>query len=126
MAGIVAVIDDDVSVRDSLGALLSINGFTVHLYETGDRFLANIPATQRLCLVVDFFMPDLTGLDIITYVRERNLRFPIILVSGTEANNLASKAFAAGATRFMLKPYRPNHMIQEIVNVLDDHHTPLH
>ena len=118
----VAIVEDDQSVRASLEVMLSAAGYQVNAFHAGRDFLSAIPARGNLCALIDFHLPGISGLEIVTELRAKAYQFPIILVSGTESPNLANRALQAGANSFLRKPYKPRLLISEIHTVIRAHY----
>jgi FixJ family two-component response regulator len=101
----VFVVDDDVSVRNSLRRLLTSEGYDVVVCGSAAEFLA-LPARPRpSCLVTDLRMPGTTGLDLQEMLRRSGRELPIIVSSGQADAATAARVRAAGAVRFLVKPF---------------------
>ena len=100
----VAVVDDDEAVRESLRFLLETAGYDVTTYNSACGFLSNPSATDAACLVVDQHMPRVTGLDLLSRLRERGAALPIALISGSLSPDLVSRAHELGAAVVLEKP----------------------
>ena len=118
----IAIVEDDESVRDSLEVMLSIAGYQVHSFHSGKEFLSELPSSHNLCALIDFHLPGISGLEIVSHLRANEYWFPVIMVSGTESPDLANRAIQAGANVFLRKPYRPNSLITEIHTVVRAHY----
>ena len=102
--GIVAIVDDDDAVRDSLQFLLEIAGFQVAAYSSAQQFLNDAKPADLRCLVVDQHMPDITGLQLVTQVRAQGTRLPIALITGSPSLDLVRRARELGITTVLEKP----------------------
>jgi two-component system response regulator FixJ len=110
----VFLIDDQKAVRDALGEMLSVFGFTVHAYSSADSFLDTIREPQLGCIVSDVRMP---GMDGITFVRElarRRIAMPVVLISGHADVPMAVAGIKAGAQDFIEKPVDDAQLIAAI------------
>ena len=108
MAGempVVHVIDDDEAMRDSLGFLLDIEGFTTRLYPSAEAFLEGIAELQGGCILTDVRMPGMSGLDLVRKVRELGVTAPVVVMTGHGDVPLAVEAMKAGARDFIEKPF---------------------
>jgi two-component system response regulator FixJ len=100
----VIVIDDHDSVRDSLRAFLESEDLLVKDYATAETFLADGPDSGD-CLIVDVQMPGMNGLELQDELIRRNVRLPLIVVTGYAQIALAVRAIKAGAVDFLEKPF---------------------
>ena len=78
----VFVIDDQKAVRDALGEMLSVFGFTVETYASADEFLAALRGPQLGCIVADVRMPGTDGIELVRELVRRQIRIPVVLISG--------------------------------------------
>lgn len=102
---LVYLVDDDFSVRDSLGLLIESTGQAVRCFESADSFLNNYDPAQAGCLVLDVRMPGMGGLELQEEMTRRDFAIPIIFISGHADIPDSSKAFRAGAIDYMEKPF---------------------
>lgn len=115
----VVVIDDDLSVRRSLGRLLASAGYDAIICSSAEEFLAMPSVPRPACLVTDVRMPGMTGLDLLDVLRTRGPSLPIILVSGDADASTAAYAHAAGVVRFLLKPFASEDLLGALAEALD-------
>jgi len=101
----VYIVDDDEAVRDSLSALLASKGYSVTGFASAREFLAVAPSLPAGCLIVDIRMPEMDGLTLQQQLIERNLGFPLIVITGHGDVPLAVRAMKAGAVDFIEKPF---------------------
>jgi two-component system response regulator FixJ len=101
----VIVIDDHESVRASLKAFLETEGLLVKDYATAETFLADGIVDVSGCLIVDIQMPGMSGLELQEELARRNMRVPVIVVTGHADVGLAVRAMKAGAVDFLEKPF---------------------
>jgi FixJ family two-component response regulator len=115
----VFVVDDDVSVRESLEALFRLSGWRARAYASAEAFLA-CPAAGGFggtgCLVLDISLPDLDGLDLQAMVAPERRELPIIFITGHGDIPKSVRAMKAGAVEFLTKPY-DNRVLVEAVNI---------
>ena len=98
------VIDDQPSVRDAIGEMLSVFGFTVETFDSAASFLDKVPATRPGCVVADVRMPGMDGIALIGEMARRAIGIPIILISGHADVPMAVAGIKAGADDFIEKP----------------------
>jgi two-component system, LuxR family, response regulator FixJ len=102
-AGAIAVVDDDAAVCDSTRFLLETYDFDVHTYQSGADFLRDNPAIA--CLIVDYHMPGLTGLDVVSELRKRGRAVPtIIMITATTDPIVERRAAELGIRQVLKKP----------------------
>ena len=100
----VFVIDDQKAVRDALGEMLSVFGFTVETYPSADEFLAALRGPQLGCIVADVRMPGTDGIELVRELVRRQIRIPVVLISGHADVPMAVAGIKAGAEDFIEKP----------------------
>jgi len=99
---VVLVIDDDSAVRNSLKFALEVEGFSVQVYSTGAALLKE-EMPESGCLVADYYLPEMNGLDVIELLRERDVKLPAILITSHPTAAIRSRARSAGV-RLVEKP----------------------
>jgi FixJ family two-component response regulator len=100
----VHIVDDDPAVRDALGLLLSIKGYSTAVFATGRDFLNAWRPDWVGCLLLDIRMPDMDGLTLQQKLLDLQSRLPVIVVTGHADVSLARQAFRAHAFDFLEKP----------------------
>jgi RNA polymerase sigma factor (sigma-70 family) len=118
-APIVFVVDDDPSVRSSLKFLLSTVGLQVETFDSAGSFLRKKPADAPSCLVLDVRLPGLSGLDFQRELRARNIRTPIVFLTGHGDIPMSVRAIKAGAVEFLTKPFRDQDLLDAVRIALD-------
>ena len=113
-APIVFVVDDDPSVRSSLKFLLSTVGLQVESFDSADAFLHKKPPDAPSCLVLDVRLPGLSGLDFQRELAARNIRIPIIFLTGHGDIPMSVRAMKAGAVEFLTKPFRDQDLLDAV------------
>jgi FixJ family two-component response regulator len=102
---IVFVVDDDVSVRESLELLIPCSGWRVETFASAEEFLAQeLPVAPR-CLVLDVSLPGLNGLELQKRIAPNQLDMPIIFITGFGDVPTTVRATKAGAAEFLTKPF---------------------
>ena len=112
---VVAVVDDDEAVRDSLRFLLETAGHAVETYESGTQYLADGEAGQASCLVVDQHMPQLSGLELVAVLRRRGRAMRALLITGSLTSDMLSRAAELGISRVLEKPLNEDDLLGFIV-----------
>jgi FixJ family two-component response regulator len=110
----VVVVDDDVSVRESLELLIENEGWKPALFESAEKFLARLPNLVPSCLILDVNLPDLSGLDIQQRISDEKFSTPIIFITGYGDIPTSVRAMKAGAAEFLTKPLDDAIVLQAI------------
>jgi FixJ family two-component response regulator len=118
VTGIVFVVDDDVSVRDSLELLLRSAGWQARVFESAQRFLAYPRPTVPSCLVLDVTLPGLNGLELQKRLADRP-DMPIIFITGYGDVPTSVQAMKAGAVEFLIKPFNNDVLLDAIRGALE-------
>ncbi len=113
-APVVLVVDDDPSVRSSLKFLLSSVGLQVESFDSAETFLQRKPPDAPSCLVLDVRLRGLSGLDFQRELAARNIRIPIVFVTGHGDIPMSVRAMKAGAIEFLTKPYRDQDLLDAV------------
>jgi RNA polymerase sigma factor (sigma-70 family) len=113
-ASVVFVVDDDPSVRSSLKFLLSSVGLQVESFDSAETFLQRKPPDAPSCLVLDVRLRGLSGLDFQHELAARNIRIPIVFVTGHGDIPMSVRAMKAGAIEFLTKPYRDQDLLDAV------------
>ena len=102
---LVAVVDDDESVRESLPDLLGEFGFDARVFPSAEEFLVSDSLGQTKCLVLDIAMPGMTGFDLQQELKVRGHKIPIVFITAQKDETVRKRAFERGAVGFLLKPF---------------------
>lgn len=115
---IVFVVDDDVSVRESLELLIRFAGWEPETFALAREFLARPRANSPNCLVLDVSLPDLNGLDLQQLVADR-MEMPVIFITGYGDIPMTVRAMRAGAAEFLTKPFDDEVLLSAIRQSLE-------
>jgi FixJ family two-component response regulator len=115
---IVFVVDDDVSVRESLELLIAEAGWRAALFASAEEFLAHPRDVAPSCLVLDVGLPDLNGLELQKRIAGRG-ELPIIFITGRGDIPMTVQAMKAGAVEFLTKPFGPEMLLSAIHGAID-------
>jgi two-component system, LuxR family, response regulator FixJ len=110
----VLVVDDDAAVRGALKFALEVEGFRVQLYDGAAALLAGGSLPTRACLVIDYRMPDVDGLELVDVLRARRVTLPAILISGRVNKELRIRAQRSGVISVLEKPLSDTALIESI------------
>lgn len=111
---IVFVIDDDVSVSESLKQLLESVGLCAELFSSAHAFLDFCRPDVASCLVLDVRLPSLTGLEFQDELLEKGISLPIIFVTGHGDIPMSVRAMKRGAVEFLTKPFRDQDLLEAV------------
>jgi len=117
-AAIVFVVDDDMSVRESLESLIRNAGWSAELFASGQEFLARARLAVPCCLLLDVSLPGLSGLELQQQIAERT-EMPIIFITGHGDVPMTVQAMKAGAVEFLTKPLRRDVLLNAIRGALE-------
>ena len=115
----VYVIDDDESIREVLDWLMKRNGLRVRTYPNAGSFLADYVPAAPGCLVLDLFMPGMSGLELQQYLIDRGIEMPVIFLSGQADIPKAVRAVKSGAIDFVEKPFDYRRIVSLVQLALD-------
>src|SRR3989442_8102447 len=121
---IVFVVDDDVSVRESLELLIRNEGWQAETFQSAQEFLVHPRVIAPSCLVLDVTLPDLSGLDLQKRVIDRT-DMPIIFITGYGDVPMTVQAMKAGAVEFLTKPFSTDVLLDAVRNAIERSRTTL-
>jgi FixJ family two-component response regulator len=116
---IVFVVDDDESVRESLGGLIRSAGLRVETFASAQQFLSAPRANAPSCLVLDVHLPGPSGLDLQKRMAEADIEIPIIFITGRGDIPMSVRAMKAGAVEFLTKPFRDHDLLDAIGQAIE-------
>jgi FixJ family two-component response regulator len=117
---LIAVVDDDESVRLALARLLRAFSYDVSVFGSGQEFLNSLRTSRPRCVVLDFQMPDMTGRDVQRALSVADTRLPVIIVTAYDQPLLREKCLADGAVGYFAKPLRRELLVAAIDAVIHD------
>ena len=116
---IVFVVDDDVSVRESLELLIKFAGWQPETFASAEDFLARPRTLTPSCLVLDVSLPDLNGLELQKLIAGDRIDMPIIFITGHGDVPMTVQAMKAGAIEFLMKPFDDEVLLSAIRNAIN-------
>jgi len=116
---IVFVVDDDISVRESLELLIRCEGWQPETFSSGQEFLSRPRALVPSCLVLDFSLPGLNGLELQERIAVERTDMPIIFITGYRDVPMTVQAMKAGAVEFLTKPFGEDALLSAIRAALE-------
>jgi FixJ family two-component response regulator len=115
---LVAVVDDDESVRESLPDLLREFGFAAQAFSSAEEFLASDSVGDINCLLLDIAMPGMAGLDLQRELNVRGYKIQIIFITAQKDEAIRARAFEQGAAEFLLKPFSDTALLTVLNKIL--------
>jgi FixJ family two-component response regulator len=115
---LVFVVDDDISVRESLELLIRFSGWQPEIFASAEEFLARPRVRTPSCLILDVSLPDLNGLDLQKLVIDRT-DMPIIFITGYGDVPMTVQAMKAGAVEFLMKPFDDDVLLTAIRHAIE-------
>jgi FixJ family two-component response regulator len=121
--GIVFVVDDDVSVRESVDLLIRCAGWSVELFATAADFLSRPKVDAPSCLILDVDLPDLSGLDLQRRMAESGQGMPTVFITGHADIPMTVQAMKAGAIEFLTKPFVDQDLLNAVEHGIERSHS---
>jgi RNA polymerase sigma factor (sigma-70 family) len=115
----VFVVDDDISIRESLESLIRSTGCEPETFASAQEFLARPRITTPSCLVLDISLPDLNGLDLQKSIASDWIDMPIIFITGHGDVPMTVRAMKAGAIEFLLKPFDDEALLRAVRHAIE-------
>jgi len=116
---LIAIVDDDPSVRESLESLIRSTGLRVEAFASAQEFLARPQGDAPSCLVLDLQLPGLSGLDLQKQLAEVSLEIPIVFITGHGNVPASVQAMKAGALEFLTKPFAEEDLLRAIEQAIE-------
>ena len=116
---IIAIVDDDPSVREGLSSLIRSVGLRVETFASAQEFLSRSGAETPSCLVLDLQMPGLSGLDLQKQMAEAGMEIPIVFLTGHGDIPASVRAMKAGAVEFLTKPFEEQDLLRAIEEAIE-------
>jgi FixJ family two-component response regulator len=114
----IAILDDDPSVRKALLRLFETTPYEVTAFASAIDFLATLDAHAPECLVVDYQMPNMTGLDLQLHLNQNGIHIPVIIITAHDDPGIRDTCIKAGAFAYFAKPIRKTTLINAIDKIV--------
>lgn len=111
---VVAIVDDDESIRYALHGLMQAAGFPVLTFASAEEFLNSGEEEHTACLIADIRMPGMSGLELQSKLNEERHRIPIIFITAIGDERVRMKALRAGAVEFLTKPFDDEALLDSV------------
>jgi FixJ family two-component response regulator len=117
---VIAVVDDDSRVRESLASLIESAGLTARVFSLAKEFLQEDFLARTSCLITDVRMPGMNGLDLQRCVRLERPALPVIFITAHHDDEVERCAFAQGAAFFIRKPFDAEELLRAVETALSE------
>ena len=119
MTPIIAVVDDDLSVRESLQSLIRSVGLEAKVFASAEEFLDGTPPPRPECLVLDVRLPGMSGIELNQHLRARNYKVPVIFITAHASDDRARSEAASDWTVAQLtKPFSEDQLLDAVQTAL--------
>src|SRR5271169_2183523 len=119
MSRLIAIIDDDEAMQDSLRDLMEAAGLAAQCFGSAEEFLESDFHTWAACLIVDIRMPKMSGLQLQARLKDEECDIPIIFITAYGDANMRIQAMREGAVEFLAKPFDHQLLLKTVRTALD-------
>jgi FixJ family two-component response regulator len=119
MTKLIAIIDDDEAMQDSLCELMEAAGLVARCFGSAEEFLASGLQRQAACLITDILMPKMSGLELQARLKDEECLIPIIFVTAYGDARMRIQAMREGAVEFLTKPFDHQSLLKTVRGALD-------
>jgi len=117
---VIAIVDDDASVREATKGLVRSLGYLAATFASAEEYLASDRVHDTSCLITDVQMPGMSGVDLQGRLIAEGRRTPMIFMTAYPDERIRARAMEAGAVGFLNKPFNDEHLIEFLDKALDD------
>ena len=117
---LVAIVDDDDSVRSALEGLLKAVGLPAHAFASAEEFMQSGQQSETSCLIADIRMPGMSGLELQAKLNAERCRIPIIFITAHGDEKMRMQALRAGAVEFLAKPFDDEALLETVRAALEN------
>jgi FixJ family two-component response regulator len=118
------IVDDDFDVLKSLRFLFETEGFDVRTFHSGSALLGSAARQSADCMIVDYKMPGIDGLELVRRLRSLGIQTPIIVITGYVDEDFSAKARSAGVRQVLKKPHVAENLAVTVRDVINQSHGP--
>jgi FixJ family two-component response regulator len=115
---VISVVDDDESIRQSLGGLMRSVGFGVKMFSSAEEFLNSGDPRETRCLILDVRMPGMDGFELQRRLEASQYEIPVIFITAHGDEELRRRALIAGAVDYLLKPFSEEALLNAVQTAL--------
>ncbi len=116
---LIAIVDDDDSMRNALDGLLKAVGYPARAFASAEEFLKSGQQHQTSCLIADIRMPGMSGLELQAQLNAERCRIPIIFITAHGDAKMRIQALRAGAVEFLAKPFNDEALLESVRGALE-------
>src|SRR5438270_4652589 len=116
---LVAIVEDDNSMRSAVQGLMKMQGFPARAYASGEEFLNSGQQHQTACLIADIRMPGMSGLELQAKLNAGHCRIPTIFITAHGDARMRMQALRAGAVEFLAKPFDDEVLLESVRAALE-------
>ena len=116
---LIAIVDDDDSMRSALEGLLKSAELRAQSFASAEEFLESGQQSHIACLITDIRMPGMSGLELQAHLNAQRLRIPIIFITAHGDEKMRMRALRAGAVEFMAKPFDDEELLESVRAALE-------
>ncbi|HEY7117679.1 MAG TPA: response regulator [Tepidisphaeraceae bacterium] len=117
---LIAVVDDEESVRRALRRLICSAGLDVEAFTSGDEFLGSLARRLPDCVILDLHMPQVSGFDVQARLTQQRRRLPVIVITGRDSDEVRQRALDGGAVAYLRKPVDDQTLLDAVAHALVD------
>jgi FixJ family two-component response regulator len=115
---LISIVDDDVSVRESLPDLVREFGYAARAFSSAEEFLSSDCVDETRCLILDVFMPGMTGSDLQRELKLRQQQIPIVFMTAKKNETVRPKVLERGAVECLFKPFSDTALLDAVNTAL--------
>jgi FixJ family two-component response regulator len=123
-APVVAIIDDDESVREAVAHLISSQGYRTEVYASAEDFIGHVMKSEASCVLADVHLKDLSGIELTRHLSWLGLALPVILMTAADAQSLRKQAMELGCIAYLRKPLCQRLLFEAITEGVGCGHAP--
>ena len=117
---VVATVDDDRRVRESVQSILESAGYDAITFESGETFLESGALSRVACVVADVRLPGIDGLELQRRVRRDRPSVPIIFITAHDDDDIRRRALRDGAVAFLVKPFDGGELLEHVARIANE------
>ena len=116
--GVIAVVDDDLDMLNTVASLLSAHGYDTEEYPSAEEFLIAATASKATCLVVDIQLGDISGVELMRQLYATGFRRPVIFMTGSRDEVIREQAMDLGCVSYLRKPFPASQLLKDILRAI--------